>query len=265
MGFGISGIVDIPSAISTAIPTLPSALSNAFTAFSFGNESSQSSLSQHETNDFDDRLPREKIGFTASEVAMIRDVLGVFQTGPRCTKRIINIFKLMKVVWKRDQGNRFLESDELKRATFLLVLLASGKSTRAATHRIFGWMEGGIVSYHHAMLRDDKGLPWAEHNLASLLARELQVNDKGFVFSSSDEAIDQGTVMAHIRDSLLQYTYKNCQEWNALSSQFLLARCFSFVRLGSSRDHSPVAAGASGDETWKDFLEFEISKYEKSL
>jgi hypothetical protein len=181
----------------------------------------------------EESLPRDKIAFTPAEVEMTEEIFEMFGAGPRCMKRIINVFKLIKVIWRQDTSGRFKEDEKTKRAIFLLMLLASGKATRDATHQIFGWMEGGTVEYHHVIMRDEEGVPQSENNLASLFARELEKGDSDFALSSGMEDIKQGTLMSYIKEYLSEYKWTNSTEWNEICSQFLLARCFSFFRLVS--------------------------------
>jgi len=97
----------------------------------------------------DKALPRDKIKFTAAEGKMMRETFQLFVVCPRCTRRIINVFKVLPVIWKRDSVR--LKGDlESKRATLIQMLLASDESTRYGTYMIFDWMELGGVTYHHA-------------------------------------------------------------------------------------------------------------------
>lgn len=176
-------------------------------------------------------LPSNKIHFTSNEKLMIKEVFKLFGVEPRCMRRIVNVFKVLKVIWRRDTSGRFEETDELKRATLFLMLLSSDNLTRRVTYKIFHWMESGTVQYHRVMSNDENN---PENNLANLIKTELE-KDKRFNSSPSKRAIrDQGGLMAYIDEYLSKYTWKNNKEWNKVGAQFLLARCFTFYRLVTS-------------------------------
>ena len=51
--------------------------------------------------------------------------------GPRSIRRIVNVFKVLKVVWEQD-GNPEIDPN-LKRTNLFLMLLSSNESTREVT------------------------------------------------------------------------------------------------------------------------------------
>ena len=99
---------------------------------------------QTKAKDEDDDLPASKVPLSQEESKMVEETLQLFRVGPRCIKRIINVFKILMVIWKRDKDTDF----EHKRAILFLMLMASDESTREVTYKIFNWMEMGMVTYH---------------------------------------------------------------------------------------------------------------------
>ena len=179
-------------------------------------------------------LPSNKIQFTSSEKQMLKEIFKLFGVEPRCMRRIVNVVKVLKVIWRREKTSkfrRFEENDECKRATLFLMLLASDNLTRRVTYKIFHWMESGTVQYHRVMNEDETN---PQNSLSNLIKTELQ-KDKRFNSSRSTRAIrEQGGLMAYIDKYLAGYTWKNANEWNAVASKFLLARSFTFYRLVTS-------------------------------
>ena len=165
---------------------------------------------------------------------MMKDIFKLVRVGPRCLRRIVNVFKLLKVIWKRNR-DRFPEDDDLKVATLLLMLLASDESTREVTYTIFEYMESGAVRYHRVVI-DERGRWIPTNNLAGLFRTEMRKRDKTFVVSTTaagdgDNTVLEGTLMAYIDRYLAKYEWSTVDDWNETASKFLLARCFSFFRL----------------------------------
>jgi len=192
----------------------------------------------------DDRaLPKDKVLFTEDELIMITKMLKLFGLGPRSMRRNINVFKVLSVIWKRDNV-RFDVDFNLKRATLFLMLLSSEDTTREVTCNIFELMDLGMVKYHRVM-QDAEGTLQNENNLANLFKKELQKRDKSFSwnpFSSGNEVNNKGTLVAHIEEYLTEYSWTSFEQWNIIASKFLLARCFSFSQFSSKamsgRGHS---------------------------
>ena len=169
-------------------------------------------------------IPRDKVLFTEEEGTMMTEMLKLFGVNPRGMRRVINVFKVLSVIWQRDSV-RFEADHNLKRATLFLILLSSEESAREVTYTIFEWMEIGVVKYHHVM-KDGEGAQKNENNLANLFKTKLQEWDVSFYFPST-----QGTIMAYVDEYLSEYKWANFQEWYEISSKFLLARSFSFFRV----------------------------------
>lgn len=181
----------------------------------------------------DQALPRHKVLFSKEDGNMMTQLFKLFEVGPRRMTRMINIFKLLLVIWRRD--NKFEADHNLKRATLFLMLLSSEESTREVTHTVFELMELGMVKYHHVM-QDDEFELQNENNLGNLFKTELQKWDTSFVLSSRNEANTQGTLMAYVEEYLTEYRWTSSEEWNAISSKFLFSRCFSFFHLASEEN-----------------------------
>jgi len=176
-------------------------------------------------------LPVNKVCFTERDKTMLTNMLKLFGVDPRCMRRTINIFKVLLVIWRRD-NKRFKADYNLRRATLFLMLLSSEESTREATCTIFEMMELGMMKYHQVVQSGPGGLK-NENNLANLFKTELQKWDKSFVLPFMNQASIKGTLMAYIDEYLTEYSWTSMEEWNRISSKFLLARCFSFSHLVS--------------------------------
>lgn len=174
-------------------------------------------------------VPSSQITFTSNDCSMMIDTIKLFSVGPRCVRRIINVFKMLLVIWRRDTIGRFKSDDNTKRATLFLMLLASEESTRDATMRIFEWMEEGHVAYHN--VAPDKTQP--ETNLAKVINAELRKKpNKNFERSfNKDKTMKEETFMKQIENELAKYNWEGIDGWERVCSNFLLARSFSFFRL----------------------------------
>jgi hypothetical protein len=176
-------------------------------------------------------IPSNKILFTVEEKNMMRVIFKLVRVEPRCMRRIINVFKQLKVIWIRDPSRFPMDNNkDLKTATLLIMLLASNVSTRDAAYTIFDWMEMGAVKYHEVVI-DINGRSIPTNNLADLFKIEMQKRNQRFVVMTDENKIREGTLMFYIDIYLAKYAWSSVDEWNQVASQFLLARCFSFFRL----------------------------------
>ena len=167
-----------------------------------------------------------------TEKDMLMELFKLFRVSPRCLKRIINVFKVLKLLWDEDTNIQDLVNYECRRATVFLMLLASDESTRDATYKIFEWMEVGMVKYH---------LVENENNLANLFKRELKQLDKRL-----EETSKEDTLMAHIDHYLSEYKWTNATEWNRLSTRFWYARSFSFFHITTEEIDNRVGDAVGG-------------------
>ncbi len=75
-------------------------------------------------NDLEHRLPRDVIKFTRKEFEMIEKTCGRIGLTPRAVKRLVNVYKILKIIWFRP--NRYAEPDpEVKQVTIALLALAA--------------------------------------------------------------------------------------------------------------------------------------------
>lgn len=207
-----------------------SVLSSASSKFDFNSPRK----SKASTKEDDKAVPKDRVLFTQEELNMITGMLKLFGLGPRSMRRNINVYKVLSVIWKRD-NIRFDVNFNLKRATLFLMLLSSEDTTREVTCNIFELMELGMVKYHRVM-QDAEGAPQDENNLANLFKTELQKRDKSFRWNfglSSQESTKKGTLVSHIEEYLAEYRWTSFEEWNSIASKFLLARCFSFSQFST--------------------------------
>lgn len=169
-----------------------------------------------------------KIPFTKEEVEMMKEIFKLFHLVPCCMRKVVNIFKLLKVIWKRN--SKFKENDNLKRATLFLMLMASNEMTQHNTYQIFEWMEIGMATYHCVAPEKEEGridgVP--TNNLATLFKAQLQRTNERL---KNSEKIEVYALNHYIDKYLSEYTWESLDEWNEISAQFLLARSFSLFRL----------------------------------
>jgi len=75
-------------------------------------------------NDLEHRLPRDVIKFTQEEFKIIEETCGSIGLTPRSVKRLVNVYKILKIIWFR--SNRYAEPDsKVKKATIALLALAA--------------------------------------------------------------------------------------------------------------------------------------------
>lgn len=170
-------------------------------------------------------LPCIKVPFTEEEASMMAECFKLSGMNPRSMRRVINVFKMLKVIWKRD-GRRFDGDMNVKRARLFLLILATDESTREATFKVFELMETGTVKYHPVMMNGD-GVR-LENNLAQLMKTELLKSDENFALTVGLESTKEGALMGLVDKYLAEYRWDSREQWDAISSAFLLARCFSY-------------------------------------
>ena len=71
-------------------------------------------------------------------------------------------------------------------------------------------------------------------SLADIFKRELRNWNPSFSLAFSEDdgtSVEPDTLMFYVEDYLGKYQWSNAKEWNSISSDFILARCFSFFRL----------------------------------
>jgi len=200
-------------------------------------KSTESSEDEAEEPLDNEALPKNRVMFKKAERKMMADMLKLFGMGPRNMRRMINVFKVLSVIWQRDSA-RFPVDYNLKRGTLFLMLLSSEETTREVTCTIFEMMEQGMVKYHQVM-RDSEGALQSENNLANLFKTELEKRDNSFrlsfLLSATKDTSNKGTLVAHIEEYLSEYKWSSFEQWNIIASKFLLARCFSFSHLVSAQ------------------------------
>ena len=75
-------------------------------------------------DEVENRLPRDVIKFTRQEFEMIEAICSEIGLTPRAVKRLVNVYKILKIVWFRP--NRYAEPDfEVKQVTIALLALAA--------------------------------------------------------------------------------------------------------------------------------------------
>jgi len=175
---------------------------------------------------------------TEDEFDQMVEIFQLFQVDTRCIKRIANVYKVLSELWRR-KDNGFIAADsKLKSATLFSMLLAANELTRDVTHRIYQWMDFPMVYYDYVMPAE---------NLADLFEKQLRMRNSRY-----------HTLMLYIRKYLENYTWNDLQGWKHVSSQFMLARSFSFfcyprksleqseTETRSDSGHNNTRAGGTG-------------------
>ena len=154
-------------------------------------------------------LPTEVIKFSNEEHRLISISCSFIELSPRAMKRLVNVFKLMKIIWYR-QGLPKGPDEEVKRAVFALLVLAARYPE--VTRQLLRYMES---VYHR------QGKPW-EEPVGALLASKCD-----HAAHTATYPMDWQRVGAAIQNEMFfpaQLTLGGFQEMN-----FNLVSSFSFV------------------------------------
>ncbi len=157
--------------------------------------------------DRDIMIPQEQT-FTSQEFGMLNDACKSFKLLPRTVKRLVNVFKIMKLIWHR-QGERGVKlSEDLKKYSLLFLVMAASDKTRDGMQVIFSLMEELEVPTSG---KEDTFL-------SSLIKEHCPVLD------------DQGNAGLLKGLGGDEFLIDSREKWAEISEKFCLARSFSFYR-----------------------------------
>jgi len=139
--------------------------------------------------------------FTEDEVEVLRNSCLAVATNPRTIKRIVNSYKIMKIVWHRQERH---VSEEKRHAYLLLLVLCASSTLRKPMHGVLSELE-----------LETK--PPGESNLAELVASHLG-----------------GYAGERCKECIVFYLEEinwgnNMMEWQSMKKDFRLLRSFVFV------------------------------------
>lgn len=146
-------------------------------------------------------IPMTKLKFTKSEVRLLAEACLVVKVSPRSAKRVVNVFKVMKIIWEK--RGRKPDSDETDACLVILALCASKiKAIRLGMCRVFSKLERNIE------ILDRHG------NLAAYLI---------------DEIGELGKEAMHKCKEMIKTHLSNKLNWTDFQDDFWLVRSFTFV------------------------------------
>ena len=89
------------------------------------------------------------------------------------------------------------------------------------------------MKYHHVAktLNSGRSEEEKQKNLANLFIAKLRQCPKNSMSGRKEAAKEEGTLRFRMEEFLKQYAWDDIQGWIDISSQFMLARSFSFFRL----------------------------------
>eukprot|EP00979_Chaetoceros_neogracilis_P008598 scaffold1908_cov192-Chaetoceros_neogracile.AAC.3 len=142
--------------------------------------------------------------FSSKEANSLKMACKAFQLSPRSVKRVINVFKIMKLIWHRKGEDKEDDIDALKEHSLLLLVMCASEEMRLGMYKLFNLMEA-----RQFPIGNDKNL----QALIVTLCKRSESEDENEVFAA-----------------LNKHTFENIKEWIKISERFVLARSFSFFR-----------------------------------
>jgi len=162
-------------------------------------------------------IPTEELEFTWEDLQSLKDACIFSGVGPRSGKRLVNVFKLMKIIWyRRDQtpGVDTPYEVSIKEAcVWVLALCASSsKGVREEMCKVFAKIEKSTSMPSCGNLKD-----FIENSLGKLGAD--QVDDSPLVLIYDEQCIG---IFEKVK-------WKNDKEWYLVKKDLRLLRSFSFI------------------------------------
>ena len=176
------------------------------------NTSSESNEMNARLQTLDFETPRLQT-LDSEEIDVLKKACRIFKPCPRSVKRVVNVFKIMKIVWHKER----MKDQDLKKHSILLLVMASSDRTKRGIQEIFNLME------KHKMPCFDDGKKY--ENLLDLI-KEYCSNE----FDTGEKAYADPEI-GNLLNALELYSFKNDKEWNKISDNFHLPRSFSLFRI----------------------------------
>jgi hypothetical protein len=143
-----------------------------------------------------------RLPFSTKEHQMLKEACSAVGVTPRSMKRIVNVFKVMKIIWHRREQ---IPNYKLKRACVWLLVLSASRNNEVRLR----------ISEVFEMLEKSLQIP-DEPNLETIMAAVKITESYGDLFN---------VVFREV-------TWETEDEWSAVKAHFQIVRSFSF--LGSS-------------------------------
>eukprot|EP00979_Chaetoceros_neogracilis_P011442 scaffold2825_cov145-Chaetoceros_neogracile.AAC.3 len=140
--------------------------------------------------------------FSSTEADSLKEACKAFQLSPRSVKRVINVFKIMKLIWHRKGEDEKVGIDALKEHSLLLLVMCASEGMRLGMYKLFNLMEA-----RQFPIGNDK-------NLQALIITLCETSE------------DENKIFA----ALNEHKFENIEDWIKISERFVLARSFSFFR-----------------------------------
>jgi len=165
-------------------------------------------------------IPTEELDFTWEELEMLEDACVLSCVGPRAGKRLVNVFKLMKIIWyRRDQDQTPVVDTpfelRMKDACVLILALCASNSKRVR----LGMCE--VL----AKVEQTQSMPVGCDNLKVFIERTLE--------EGGAQATNNLLTMIHDEkcSRILEKVVwgEDEEKWNLTRKDLRLSRSFSFV------------------------------------
>mmetsp|Transcript_27114 Transcript_27114/g.45937 ORF Transcript_27114/g.45937 Transcript_27114/m.45937 type:complete len:1130 (-) Transcript_27114:1998-5387(-) len=161
-------------------------------------------------------IPTEELDFTWEELQLLKDACVLSGVGPRAGKRLVNVFKLMKIIWyRRDQDQTPVVDTpfELRNACVLILALCASKRVRLGMCKVL------------AKVEQTRSMPGCD-NLKVFIERTLEEGGAG-------QATNNLLTMIHDEkcSRILEKVVwgEDEEKWNLTRKDLRLSRSFSFV------------------------------------
>ncbi len=161
-------------------------------------------------------IPIGELDFTWEELQLLKDACLLSGVSPRASRRLVNVFKTMKIIWyRRDEKPPDEETPyelKMKEACVCILALCASNSKQGMCEVL-------------AKVEKIQSRPTGCDNLKSLFESALEKSgvvqvDNNLLIMISDERCSR---------ILEEVVWKSDEEWNRAKRDLRLARCFTFV------------------------------------
>ena len=154
--------------------------------------------------------------FSQEEANLLNEACASLKLLPRSIKRVVNVFKIMKLIWRKSGD----VSEDLKKQSLMLLVLGSCEEAKFKMQELFAFInQGQFPTEGQYMKDDDERKPT---NLKDLI--------KSYVYKHNEDTVDK------LSEGLEQYSIGTNEDLLKISKAFQLAISFSFFRVGMDND-----------------------------
>jgi len=163
-------------------------------------------------------ISTEELKFTGDELDMLEHVCVLCGVDPRGSKRLVNVFKLMKIIWYRwDQSRDGIAAHEFRMREASVLMLTLCKSDSKRVHQ-------GMCEVL-AKVEQTQSMPSGCNNLKDFIKETLGERVPGQAKDMLLTMIDDEKC-SKILDKVV---WKSGEEWNLTKKALRLVRSFSFL------------------------------------